>query len=220
MDARADGERVMDAPAPAKVLVIACGAIAREVKAVVEANRLDHVSLRCLPATLHNHPERIADAVRASIVEARRDGFEDILVGYGDCGTGGGLDRLIAQEGATRLPGAHCYAFFSGAEAFARHAEEEFTAFYLTDFLARQFDAMVVRPLGLDRHPELRDVYFAHYDKLVYLAQSDDAGLAARARAAAERLGLAYEYRFTGYGDLNAALAALAKAPPVAIAYA
>lgn len=203
-------ERGLEPPggaAPGRLLLIACGALAREVLALIRLNRWRHVELACLPALLHNRPGRIADAVRARIHAARAQGFARIAVLYADCGTGGALDRVCAEEGVERIPGPHCYAFFDGVEAFASRAEAEIGAFYLTDFLARQFDALVWRGLGLDRHPELRDAYFDHYDRLVYLAQTDDPQLTAAARAAAGRLGLAFERRFTGYGDLARTLA-------------
>lgn len=196
---------------PERVLLIGCGALAREIRAVIALNRWDHVALTCLPAQLHNHPEKIPDAVRAAIGEARAH-YQRILVAYADCGTGGLLDKVLREEGVERIDGPHCYSFFSGNDAFADIAETEITAFYLTDFLARQFEAMVIRPLGLDRHPDLAGMYFGNYEKLVYLAQTDDEALRRRAEDAAERLGLAYEYRYTGYGDLASAFRAVAGA--------
>lgn len=198
-------ERGVDLGEPGRggLLLIACGALARETLAVMRANRLDHVTLTCLPALLHNRPERIPEAVRARIREGRAAGFEAIHVLYADCGTGGALDRVLEEEAVQRLPGAHCYAFYEGLEAFDAHAEEEIGAFYLTDFLARQFDALVWRGLGLDRHPELRDAYFGHYDRVVYLAQTDDPHLVDLAEAAARKLGLPMERRRTGYGLLE-----------------
>lgn len=190
-----------------KLLVIACGALAREILAVIEANGLSHITLQCLPAILHNRPEDIVPAVQAAVARAESD-YDRIFLGYGDCGTGGALERAAADMGVTMLPGAHCYAFFEGVDAFAARAEEEFTAFYLTDFLARQFDAFVWEPLGLDRHPDLRDMYFGHYEKLIYQAQTDDAALTALAKDAADRLGLDFERRQTGYGDLETGLIA------------
>ncbi|PLX39589.1 MAG: hypothetical protein C0606_03580 [Hyphomicrobiales bacterium] len=188
------------------VLVIGCGALAREINAVLDAGGWGHVTLTCLPAQLHNTPDRIPEAARAAIRAGRDKGFSRILVAYADCGTGGQLDRVVEEEGATRLAGPHCYSFFSGNEAFAKTAEDEIATFYLTDFLARQFDAMVVKPLGIDRHPELTEMYFGNYDRLVYLAQTDDPALTDKARAAADRLGLAFERRMTGYGDLETEL--------------
>jgi hypothetical protein len=188
-----------------RVLVVACGALAREILAIRDQAGLGHVDLHCLPAILHNHPDRIAPAV-ARVLDAAT-GYEARFVAYADCGTGGALAETCAERGVEMIRGAHCYAFFEGVDAFA--ARGEIDAFYLTDFLARQFDAFVTRPLGLDRHPELRDTYFAHYRRLVYLAQTDDAGLDARARDAAEALGLTYERRFTGYGALAAEIGRL-----------
>lgn len=186
-----------------RALILACGALAREILALIDANRWSWLDLRCLPAKLHNTPQLLPERVREALRRARAEGYETVFVAYGDCGTGGLLDAVLAEEGAERIDGPHCYSFFDGNDAFAARAEDEVTAFYLTDFLARQFDALVWRGLGLDRHPDLRDIYFANYDRLVYLAQTEDESLERAARAAAERLGLRYERRFTGYGDLS-----------------
>ena len=187
--------------APARTLLIACGALARETLAAIEANGLRHVEVTCISALLHNRPERIPEAVREKIREHRAE-FDRILVLYADCGTGGALDAVLAEEGVERIGGPHCYAFYAGQDAFAALADAEPGTFYLTDFLTRQFDTLVIEGLGLDRHPELLDMYFGNYRRLVYLAQTEDAELQAQARAAADRLGLAYEYRFTGLGEL------------------
>ena len=193
----------------AKVHVIACGAIAREIFAVARINRLDHIDLHCLPAILHCYPQKIVPELEKAVAEARREGFIRIFVGYADCGTGGDIDRLCAREGIARLSGPHCYSFFSGNEAFAAGADDDVTSFFLTDFLARQFEAFVIEPLGLDRHPELKEMYFGNYRKVVYLSQEEDPALQAKAEAAAAYLGLDYEYRFTGYGDLQGELLAI-----------
>ncbi|MGN7882039.1 DUF1638 domain-containing protein [Sinorhizobium sp. Sb3] len=191
---------------PKKVHVIGCGAIAREILAICEANGLAHIDLNCLPAIWHNTPDKITPGVRDAIAKARAEGFERIFVAYADCGTGGHLDRLCEEEKVERIPGPHCYSFFAGNADFARRWDDDITAFFLTDFLARQFEAFVIEPLGLDRHPELRDMYFGHYRKLVYLSQQEDKALQEKAKKAAETLGLEYEYRFTGYGDLATSL--------------
>ena len=188
-----------------RILVLGCGALAREILAIVEANDMAHVDVQCLPAILHNHPERIVPAVEDAVAKARPH-YDNIFLAYADCGTGGQLEKVAARHGLEMLPGAHCYAFYEGVGEFAARAESEFTAFYLTDFLARQFDAFVWEPLGLDRHPELRDTYFGHYDRLIYQAQSHDPALTAKAREAAERLGLEFELRKTGFGDLETSL--------------
>lgn len=189
-----------------RVLLLACGALAREIVALKTAGGWDHMDLACLPAILHNHPDRIPGAIAAA-VEKHRAAYDRIFVAYGDCGTGGQLEALCRRLGVELVAGPHCYSFFEGNERFAAQSESEFTSFYLTDFLTRQFDAFVIRPLGLDRHPQLRDSYFGHYEKLVYLAQTDDPALTEQARAAADRLGLAFERRLTGYGDLGRTLA-------------
>ncbi|MEL6793575.1 MAG: DUF1638 domain-containing protein, partial [Pseudomonadota bacterium] len=188
-------------------LLIACGALAREILALIDLNGWRHMTLRCLPAKLHLYPERIPDAVREAVAKGRADGFATVYVVYADCGTGGLLDAVCAELGVERVPGPHCYSFFDGNEAFAAKADAEMTAFFLTDFLVKQFDAFVWKPMGLDRHPDLRDMIFGNYETLIYLAQIDDPALDAKARACADRLGLAYERRVTGYGDLATSLA-------------
>lgn len=194
--------------APASVLILACGALAREILALKALNGWDHLDLRCLPADLHLWPDRIPDAVAAAVAE-ERDRYGRIFVAYADCGTGGLLEARCAALGVEMIAGPHCYSFFDGNDVFAARGDAEMTVFYLTDFLVRQFDAFVWEPMGLDRHPELRDMLFGNYERLVYLAQTDDAGLDGLAREAAARLGLAYERRVTGYGDLAVALAGL-----------
>lgn len=196
-----------------KVHVIACGAIAREILAVKTLNALDHLTLECLPAIWHVWPERIAPALREKIAEARAAGHDNIFIGYAECGTQGEVDRICREEGIKRLSGPHCYAFFSGTEKFLAECENEFTAFYLTDLITRQFEAFVIEPLKLDRHPELRDMVFGNYTKIVYLAQTEDAELQAKAKWAADYLKLDYEYRFTGYGDLDSELTVAARKP-------
>lgn len=195
-----------------KLLVIACGMIAREVLAVRDRHGFEHLELRCLPAEFHYYPDRIPPAMDAAIAEARAEGYSHIYVGYGDCGTGGMLDKVCEKHGVERIAGPHCFAFYQGIETFAKIADDDFTAFYMTDFLCRQFDAFFMRPLGLDRHPELAQDYFGHYEKVVYLAQTDDPELDKVAEGAARMLGLAYEKRRTGYGDLDQALAGAARA--------
>jgi hypothetical protein len=189
-----------------RILVLACGALAREILALVRINGWRHVTLSCLPAILHNSPERIPAAVEEAVMKHAQS-YETIFLAYADCGTGGRLKALAERLGTSMIEGPHCYSFFEGNAAFAARGETEIDVFYLTDFLTRQFEAFVIKPLGLDRHPGLRDAYFGNYRKLVYLAQTEDADLDAKARVAAGRLGLAYERRFTGYGDLEAALA-------------
>ncbi len=189
-----------------RVLMIACGALAREILAIKEANKLDHLDITCLPAILHNTPKLITERVEQAVAQ-HRDDYAEIFVVYADCGTGGHLQAACDRLGVKMVAGPHCYSFFEGNEAFANN--DEITAFYLTDFLVRQFDAFVTKPLGLDRHPDLRDMYFGNYEKLVYQAQTNDPELDKKAQDCADFLGLRFERRFTGYGDLETTLKAL-----------
>ena len=193
-------------------LVIACGALAREIAALRKANGWSSLDVVCLPPELHNRPEKIAGAVRDKIRAHRKD-YEGIFVAYGDCGTGGALDKVLAEEGAERIPGVHCYEFFAGTAAFAELAGEEPGTFYLTDFLLRHFDRLVIQALGIDRHPELQPVYFGNYRRLVYLAQAPKPDADAAAQKVADRLGLELVVRQTGYGGLGASLANFAGRP-------
>ncbi|MEM1299017.1 MAG: DUF1638 domain-containing protein [Pseudomonadota bacterium] len=198
------GLEASEAARPGRVLLLACGALAREILAIRDLNGWDHLDLTCLPAKLHNHPDLIPGAVRARIHEARKEGYAQIHVVYADCGTGGLLDTVCEEEGVSRIEGPHCYSFFEGNGAFAEAADAgEISAFYLTDFLAKQFDTLMWKGMGLDRHPELIPMIFGNYTKIVYLAQTDNPAVEAKAREAATRLGLAYEKRHTGYGDLT-----------------
>ncbi|MGL4415673.1 DUF1638 domain-containing protein [Roseinatronobacter monicus] len=191
------------------ILLLACGALAREILALRAANGWTHMDLLCLPANLHLWPDRIPDAVEKAVLE-HRERYDSIFVVYADCGTGGLLQARCAELGVEMVEGPHCYAFFEGVEEFAAKGDSEMTAFYLTDFLVRQFDAFVWKPMGFDRHPELIEMMFGNYTKLIYQAQTDDPALDAKAQLCAQRLGLEYERRFTGYGDLGRALAARA----------
>ncbi|MGI9387954.1 MAG: DUF1638 domain-containing protein [Methyloligellaceae bacterium] len=184
------------------VLLIACGALAREIVQLIELNRWQHLDVACLPAKLHNEPEKIPEAVREKI-RANRAKYDTIKIVYADCGTGGLLDNVCAEEGVERIEGPHCYSFFSGNTAFEARGDDDMTSFFLTDYLVRHFEKIIWEGFGLDRRADMRDFLFANYEKVVYLAQIEDADLEARARAIANRLSLAYEYRFTGMGDLE-----------------
>ncbi len=187
-----------------RILLLACGALAREILDLIKINGWSHLDLHCLPAILHIHPQKIPAAVEDAVIK-NRDAYDEIFVVYADCGTGGLLQKTCDRLGVQMVEGPHCYSFFEGNAAFAAH--DEVTAFYLTDFLVRQFNAFITKPLGLDRHPDLRDMYFGNYTTLVYQAQTDDPNLTELARQHAETLGLTFERRFTGYGDLETALA-------------
>ena len=191
-----------------QVLILACGALANEIIAVIQQNNWDHMTLTCLPAILHNTPDKIPTAVSEAIEKHQKD-FEQIFLAYADCGTGGALQAICDEHNIEMIQGPHCYSFFEGNQDFADRAEDEIDTFYLTDFLARGFENFVIKPLGLDRHPELRDMYFGHYNRLVYQAQTNNPKLDKLAQDAADRLGLTYERRFTGYGDLETSLASL-----------
>ena len=194
-----------------RVLVIGCGALARELVALTRD--LPNVNVSCLPATLHNRPGGIPAAVRDRI-RRRRTGYDRVFVAYADCGTGGMLDKVISEEGVERLAGAHCYQFYAGHDDFDALVAEEPATFFLTDFLARNFDRLVIQGLGLDRHPELLAAYFGNYRRLVYLAQTEDPALVAAARRGARRLGLAFEARHTGLGELATTIQAVAAGRP------
>lgn len=192
-------------PDPARqspsVLVIGCGALARELLDVVAMNGLPNLRVECLPAILHNRPEKIPGAVRSRLESA--GDYDEVYVAYGDCGTGGMLDRVLEEFGVERLPGAHCYQFYAGMGAFEEMHEDEPATFYLTDYLTRHFYRLIWQGLGLDRHPDLLDDYFGNYERVIYLAQTDDPALTEEAQAAAERLGLRFERRLVGYGELE-----------------
>jgi hypothetical protein len=186
-------------------LIIACGALVSELRAVLGRNGLnDVIEVRYLPANLHNRPEGIVPALREHL-DGR--GERPTMVGYADCGTGGALDALLREyPDVTRIPGAHCYEFVAGGEFFAHLHDEQPGTFYLTDFLAKHFDALVWQGLGLDRHPELRDMYFGAYTRLMLLSQTSDPAVEVAGRQAAERLGLAFEHRHVGLNGLEAAI--------------
>lgn len=195
----------MALPCVPRTLLITCGALAREVIALIRMHGWSNLAVACLPATLHNTPHLIPDAVRRKIRRSRSH-YERILVVYADCGTGGLLDAVLEEERVERIGGPHCYAFYRGIDRFLDEAEEEPGCFYLTDFLVRCFDKLVIEGLGLDRHPELLPLYFGNYTKVVYLAQVPNPDLERMALAGAARLGLDYEMRTTGYGELESFL--------------
>ena len=189
----------------ASTLVIACGALAHEIVALRRINNWPHMDVQCLPAELHNRPNKIPDAVREKI-RKNRSAYKSMFVAYADCGTGGLLDKMLREEGVERIAGSHCYEFFSGSTAFAEMAEAEPGTFYLTDFLLTHFDRLIIHGLGIDRHPELMPMYFGNYRRLIYLAQVESKDRVAAGQRAADRLGLAYEHRVTGYGELEHSL--------------
>lgn len=207
-----DDEVAYEAAGARRTVVIACGAVANELIATIRRYGWSHLAVECLPGKLHNTPQLIAGRVERKIEAAHARG-DQVFVMYGDCGTGGALDRVLDRHAVERVPGDHCYQFFAGFDEFAALHEDEPGTFYLTDFLCRHFDRFIVQGLALDRHPELLPQYFGNYRRLIYLAQKPTPELQAKAEAAAAYLGLAYEYRETGFGDLERSLVRFMEAP-------
>ena len=185
-----------------KTLIIACGALARELSEVVSINNLNHIEVECLPASYHNSPDKIPAALEERILK-HSNHYDQIFVGYADCGTGGKVDKVCEKFGLKRLSGSHCYEFFAGRDNFANIQENNIGSFYLTDFLVRHFERLVIKALWIDTHPELLNEYFGNYTQVVYLAQTDDPELEKLAREAAKKLGLELVIKKTGYGDLE-----------------
>jgi len=196
----------------ADTMVIACGALAREIVHFRDLHTVPAFDVACIPAWIHNAPQLIPERVREKIRHYRAS-YKRVLVAFADCGTGGLLDKVLGEEGVERIDGPHCYAFYSGQTTFKDLAEEETGTLYLTDYMVRHFDKLIIEGLGLDRFPHLRDDYFGNYKRCLYIAQTEDQGLQAKARAAAEQLDLDYAYRFVGYGELETFLAAAATQP-------
>ena len=187
----------------ANTLIIACGALAREIVSLRRLNKMQNsLDIKCLPAILHNTPDAIPEQVREKIHQ-NKHAYDNIIIGYADCGTGGLLQKMCAEENVAYLDGAHCYAFFTGLEDFDALAEQELGTFYLTDYLARHFDSIVIKSMGLDRYPEMREIMFSHYKRLVYLAQTEDESLTKKAQDSANYLGLKFIRISTGYGELQ-----------------
>jgi len=187
--------------------VIACGALAREIDDLKKVNQWSHLKMVCIDAKLHHRPALIPAALRKTLRQYK-DKFSKILVAYADCGTGGEIDRVIAAEGEhiERIAGAHCYEFFAGSQVFAELAEAEPGTFYLTDFLAEHFNRFVIKPLKIDQHPELEEAFFGNYRRMVFLSQTHNEKLISKAEQAAQRLGLEFEHRHCGYGELESSM--------------
>ncbi len=187
-----------------KRLVLGCGALVYDLTRLIKQNHAlsEKVELQCLPARWHNEPQLIAPAVEKLLSE-RAHKYKDIYIAYADCGTGGQLDSVIEKYGAKRIGGAHCYEFFAGTELFYKLNKQEVGTFYLTDYLVNNFERLVIVGLGLDKHPELFDVYFSNYKKLVYLAQTENKQWQKDACKYAKDFGFSYEYRFVGTGELD-----------------
>ena len=189
-----------------RTLVIACGMIAREVQAVIATLSLDHIDLTCLPAEFHHKPLKIAPAMERAILKAKEQGYTHIFAGYAECGTQGNLDKILEKYNVARIEGPHCFSFYIGNQNFVDRDDRHLTHFFMTDFLAQHFRTFLIEPLGIDRHPELKEIYFGNYTHLHYIAQTENISLQNNAKEAAKFLGLHYSYEFTGYGDLETAL--------------
>ena len=187
------------------ILIIACGALAQEIVQLQTLNGWNHLHLKCLDAELHNRPHLIAGKLREKIAQHRNE-YNNIFVAYADCGSGGEIDRVLEDENIERLPGAHCYSFFAGEQRFREISEQELGSFYLTDFLAKHFERLVIKGLKLDQYPGLRNQYFGNYTRVVYLSQEDNPSLRSLAKNAALFLGLDFEHEHCGYGDLQTGL--------------
>ena len=194
-----------ESAATPRLRLIACGALARELLAIINQLPPDAAELTCLPAAWHNHPEKIVPGIKSKVKAARKAGFTPVVI-YGDCGTGGQLDAFLDEENIARIPGPHCYQSFMGEADFDAAMDQELGTFFLTDYMVRHFERIVMKGMGLRDHPHLRDIYFAHYKRVLYIAQTDDAALVEKARQAATTLQLDYDYHYTGYGDYTAFL--------------
>ncbi len=189
----------------ASSVIISCSALMRDISHLCKLNNWTHLETQCISAELHNRPDQITAEVKKHIDLAKQKN-QNIFVVYGDCGTGGQLDRLLEQEGVERVAGDHCYEFLTSKQQFAQFQENEIGTYYLTDFLVRHFERLVIRGMGLDKKPELEPMMFGSYKKLLYIAQTEDVELQQLAKKAADRLGLEYEYYFGGTGILGSAL--------------
>ena len=184
----------------AGLLLITCGALARELIDITRQFPAGAVEVTCLPASWHNTPEKIVPGLENKVRAAKKAGRE-IAVIYGDCGTGGGLDAYLEREKIDRIPGPHCYEMFLGKDVFDAEMEHALGTFFLTDYMVRHFERLIMKGMGLRQHPQLRDMYFGNYTRALYIAQTEDPALQKKAAAAAAELGLDYEYRFSGYGE-------------------
>ena len=184
------------------ILVIACGALSQELNYLKKTNSWKNITIQCLSAELHNTPKLIPIKVKEKL-DLMADDFDKVYLAYADCGTGGLLDSLLKDYNIERLPGAHCYEFFAGKNPFLSLTEEELGTFYLTDFLVKHFNRLVVEGLGMDRYPQLKNEYFKNYKKLTYLAQTDSKELKNKAKQYADFLNLEYNFYYTGLNQFR-----------------
>ena len=185
-----------------EILIIGCGAIAHEVREIIELNNWDNVRLQCLNADLHNTPKILPKKIKEAI-DANLNDYSKIFLAYADCGTGGLIDLILKDYDIERLDGAHCYEFYSGSSVFKELSEKEIGTFYLTDFLVKNFDRLVIDGLGIQKYPALKEDYFKNYKNVVYLAQKQDNVLESKARECADYLNLEFSAFFTGLNNLE-----------------
>ena len=184
------------------ILIIGCGALAHEINEIIKLNDWNNVTLQCLNADLHNRPEKLPAKIKETI-ESNLNGYAKIFLAYADCGTGGLIDSMLANYDVQRLEGAHCYEFYSGSKIFRELCDREIGTFYLTDFLVRNFERLIIDGLGISKNPSLKEVYFRNYKNIVYLAQRPDNGLQSKARECADSLGLKFSIHYTGLDNFK-----------------
>ena len=185
-----------------EILIIGCGAIAHEVKEIIRLNNWDNIRLQCLNADLHNTPKILPKKIKEAI-DSNINDYSKIFLAYADCGTGGLIDLILKDYDIERLDGAHCYEFYSGSSVFKELSEKEIGTFYLTDFLVKNFDRLVIDGLGIQKYPSLKEDYFKNYKNVVYLAQKQDNVLESKARECADYLNLEFSTLFTGLNNLE-----------------
>ena len=198
-------------PGGADIAVVTCGALAVEIRSIAR-RRGWPLDLYPVAALLHNRPEQIAPALE-DVLRRVADRYRHVAVAYGDCGSQGAIDEVISEFGVRRLRGQDCYDVFAREEVQAALAEQPGT-YFLTDFLARTFEHTVVRQLGLDRYPELRDAYFGNYTRVVWLAQRPTPATRIAAERAASAIGLPLETVEVGSHGLEHELEALLTSAP------
>ena len=184
------------------ILIIGCGAIAHEINEIIKLNDWNNVRLKCLNADLHNTPKKLPKKIK-EIIDSSLQEYSKIFLAYADCGTGGLIDSMLKDYDIERLEGAHCYEFYAGSKLFKDLSNREIGTFYLTDFLVKNFDRLIIDGLGLSKHPSLKDEYFKNYKKIVYLAQKHNEDLELKAKDCADYLNLEFSIHYTGLDNFE-----------------